>query len=118
SYSEISVCLAHSVGAPPSVRLGRTGNSGAAGGHSHPGRVLLQRISVCLAHSVGAPPSVRLGRADNDGAAGGDSHPGRVLLPDGVAGSIVGAPPSVRLDVPATTAPPAGIRTRGGCSYR
>src|SRR5690606_40306110 len=39
---------------------GRAGNSGAAGGHSHPGRVLLQRISVCLAHSVGAPPSVRL----------------------------------------------------------
>src|SRR5690606_5558308 len=97
SYSEISVCLAHSVGAPPSVRLGRAGNSGAAGGYSHPGRVPLQRISVCLAHSVGAPPSVRLGRADNDGAAGGHSHPGRVLLPDGVAGSIVGAPPPVRL---------------------
>src|SRR5690606_27782490 len=30
------------VGAPPSVRLGRTGNSGAAGGSSHPGRVLLR----------------------------------------------------------------------------
>src|SRR5690606_40987926 len=44
-------------------------------------------------HSVGASPSVRLGRADNSGAAGGHSHPGRVLLPDGVAGSIVGAPP-------------------------
>src|SRR5690606_8550084 len=41
SYSEISVCLAHSVGAPPSVRLGRADNDGAAGGHSHPGRVLL-----------------------------------------------------------------------------
>src|SRR5690606_24204033 len=80
SYSEISVCLAHSVGAPPSVRLGRAGNFGAAGGYSHPGRVLLQRISVCLAHSVGAPPSVRLGRAGNFGAAGGYSHPGRVLL--------------------------------------
>src|SRR5690606_20621132 len=97
SYSEISVCLAHSVGALPSVRLGRAGNFGAAGGYSHPGRVLLQRISVCLAHSVGAPPSVRLGRAGNSGAAGGHSHPGRVLLPDGVAGSIVGAPPPVRL---------------------
>src|SRR5690606_18758263 len=42
SYSEISVCLAHSVGALPSVRLGRAGNFGAAGGYSHPGRVLLR----------------------------------------------------------------------------
>src|SRR5690606_30440838 len=34
-----------------SVRLGRAGNSGAAGGYSHPGRVLLQRSLP-----VGAPP--------------------------------------------------------------
>src|SRR5690606_39551493 len=29
----------------------------------------------------------------------------------------VGAPPSVRNGLPATPPPPAGIRTRGGCSY-
>src|SRR5690606_25071602 len=29
----------------------------------------------------------------------------------------VGAPPSVRNGLPATQPPPAGIRTRGGCSY-
>src|SRR5690554_1347015 len=29
----------------------------------------------------------------------------------------VGAPPPVRTGLPATPPPPAGIRTRGGCSY-
>src|SRR5690606_12144226 len=76
---------------------------------SHPGRVLLQRSLP-----VGAPPSVRLGRAGNYGAAGGHSHPGRVLLQRSLP---VGAPPRCDWGVPATPAPPAGIRTRGGCSY-
>src|SRR5690606_31798623 len=61
----------------------------AAGGHSHPGRVLLQRSLP-----VGAPPSVRWARSGNYGAAGGHSHPGRVLLQRSLP---VGAPPSVRL---------------------
>src|SRR5690606_16782777 len=73
------------------------------------GRVLLQRSLP-----VGAPPSVRLGRAGNSGAAGGHSHPGRVLLQRSLP---VGAPPRCDWGVPATPAPPAGIRTRDGCSY-
>src|SRR5690606_22282066 len=51
-----------------SVRLGRAGSDGAAGGYSHPGRVLLP--DGVAGSIVGAPPSVRLGRAGNSGAAG------------------------------------------------
>src|SRR5690606_36319344 len=39
--------------------------------------------------------------------------PGRVLLQRSLP---VGAPPSVRLGVPVTLAPPAGVGTRVGCS--
>src|SRR5690606_25626007 len=40
------------VGAPPSVRNGYAGNSAAAGWHSHPGRVLLQRVRASPICSV------------------------------------------------------------------
>src|SRR5690606_12588101 len=74
SYSEISVCLAHSVGAPPSVRLGRAGNSGAAGGHSHPGRVLLQR-SLPVGTALGAIGACRQHRRRRRGFAPGAGAP-------------------------------------------
>src|SRR5690606_19468997 len=69
---------------------------------------------------VGAPPPVRNGFADNSATAGWHSHPRRVLL-RGVRASPIRSVerhrPRCETGMPATPPPPAGIRTRGGCSY-
>src|SRR5690606_6968835 len=112
--SLICLCRSTALGAN-----GVIGNSGAAGWHSHPGRVLLQRVRsslICLCRSTALGAN---GVAENSGAAvnirtrGGCSYssPGFRLY------ICVGAPPPVRTGLSATPPPPADIRTRGGCSY-
>src|SRR5690606_7699580 len=122
----VGVGIGFVVGSPPSVRKGwaRVRTRGGCSYGSGVGLALLsahrprcERGGHAFAPGAGAPTgrswvwfccrSTALGAK----GVGTHSHPGRVLLRVGVGfGSVVGAPPSVRMGW-------ARIRTRGGCSY-
>src|SRR5690606_17441397 len=97
----------------------RVAGNSAAGWHSHPGRVLLRGvraspIGLRRGTALGAKRVCRQLRRRRLAFAPGAG------APTGGAGFSemfrVGAPPRCETGLPATP-PPAGIRTRGGCSY-
>src|SRR5690606_16070338 len=106
------------VGAPPSVRTGLPATPPPAGirtrgGCSYGGFGLLRYV-LRRSTALGAKRVCRQLRHRRLAFAPGAGAP---TVGSGFSDMLcVGAPPSVRTGLPATP-PPAGIRTRGGCSY-
>src|SRR5690606_4738405 len=107
------------VGAPPSVRNGLPATPPPAGirtrgGCSYNGFGLL-RYALRRSTALGAKRVCRQLRRRRQAFAPGAGAP---TVGSGISDMFcVGAPPPVRNGLPATPPPPAGIRTRGGCSY-
>src|SRR5690554_6586380 len=94
---------------PPPPAGGRT-----RGGCCYSGFFLLLYV-LCSSSAVGAK---RVGRQHRRRRLAFAPGAGAPTVGSGFSDMFcVGAPPSVRTGLPATPPPPAGIRTRGGCSY-